>query len=63
MFTVNGPSDQPCFITGTRDKCVQVKFKDGSFQGSIAWEALWKIFERQQKPQPKPLQPPMAKSA
>jgi len=46
MLIIKGISKNPCFINGDREDVVDVKFKDGSFEGSISWENLWKVIKR-----------------
>ncbi len=48
MLQIKGFTDKPCFISGTAEDVVDVKFKDGSFAGAICWSELLKILKRNQ---------------
>ena len=41
MFTIKSKSKSPCFVTGVTERCVIVKFKDNTFNGSISLDALY----------------------
>lgn len=49
MLQIKGLSNNECFVTGSNDDVVDVKFKDGSFEGSIAWATLLKVLKRRAK--------------
>lgn len=40
MITIIGKSKRPCFLCGKND-AAEVKFKDGTFTGTICREHLW----------------------
>ena len=40
MVTILGRSDKPCFICGTREKTVELKFRDKSFAGTLCLEHM-----------------------
>ena len=46
MLTIKGLSKNSCIMSGESENVVDVKFKDGSFEGSISWSNLLKIIHR-----------------
>ena len=46
MLQIKGLSKNVCFVSGSGEDVVDVKFKDGSFEGSISWDNLLKVIKR-----------------
>lgn len=49
MITILSKSDRPCFLCGTRERTVNVKFKDGSFAGTLCMDHLYERIEEKLK--------------
>jgi hypothetical protein len=45
MVTILGKSDKPCFLCGTSERTVSVKFRDGCFAGTLCMEHLYERLE------------------
>jgi hypothetical protein len=41
MLWINGPSDRPCFICGSKDRTVDVNFRDKTFRGVLCMDDLY----------------------
>ena len=55
MVTIIRFSDKPCFLCGSSDDAVEVRFKDRSFAGVVCKEHLFQLLKRNsQKFTPKP---------
>ena len=47
MVTIIRFSDKPCFLCGSSDDAVEVRFKDRSFAGVVCKEHLFELMKRQ----------------
>ena len=46
MLKIIKLSESACFLTGSKEDVVEVKFDDKSFSGAISWGALIDILKR-----------------
>ena len=49
MVTILGRSGKPCFLCQTTDRTAEVKFKDGSFAGTLCMDHLYERLEDKSK--------------
>ena len=59
MVTIIRFSDKPCFLCGSSDDAVEVRFKDRSFVGVVCKEHLFQLakkrFQSEKKAEPAPV--------
>ena len=58
MVTILGESNKPCFLCRTTERTADVKFRDGSFAGTLCMDHLYERLEEKpkvkaKKPDPK----------
>lgn len=46
MVTIVRFSDKPCFLCGSHDEAVEVRFKDRSFVGVVCKEHLFQLLKK-----------------